>query len=280
MTGNVRLITPNDSDAATLTATPAAVTTLPVSNLQDATRTKLWRSTSAAAQAIKGGWDDSYQVAAFSLVRHNLSPSAKLQFRLWEDAAQSGTLLYDSGEVSIGTVIGWGDLVWGIDPWGGSNIFSGWAYAFTTLWFDEVTARSFQLDLTDTANPDGYLQASRLVVGPYFEPLINADYGLSMSWEESSTQQRTDGGTLRTDAFDPYRRWSFGLSHLDPDERATLTEIVRKVGLRQDFFLSCFPEAGGELERDYAGMAKIVQIPKFGHNRFENFESELIFEES
>lgn len=281
MTDNVRMITPNDADAATLTAAPAAVATLPVTNLQDPTRARLWRSTSTAAQTINGSWAASYSVSGFALVRHNLSPNATLRLIVYSGANQTGAVLYDSGAVAIGTMIGWGDLVWGIDPWGGANQFVNWAYAFTTLWMTSVvSARSFALTLTDPSNPDGYIQASRLFLGRYFEPLINMNFGLTMSWEESSKQQRTDGGTLRTDSFDPFRRWTCSLANLAESERAQLIEIVRRIGMRDDLFISFFPGAGGATESDYAGQAKIVQVPKFTHPRFSRFATDLVFEES
>lgn len=277
---NVRIITPNDADAATLTASPAAVATLPVTNLQDPTRARLWRSISAVPQTIFGDWADAYSVSGFALVRHNLTPNATLRLKIYDGPGQTGMMLYDSGNTAIGTAIGWGELVWGRDAWGGSNIFSGWAYAFTTLWFSADYARSFSLTITDTANPDGYLQASRLFLGQYFEPLMNFDYGVSLGWEESSKQQRTDGGTLRTDAFDPYRRITFSLSNLGDGERAQLMEIARKVGMRDDLFLSCFPGQGGAKERDYAGQMKAVQVARLSHPRLDRFKTELIFEES
>lgn len=280
MTANVRIITPNDADAATLSASPAAASTLPVTNLQDQTRARLWRSTSAAAQAIYGTWAAAYSLSGFALVRHNLTPNAALRLRIYDGPNQTGTLLYDSGSVAIGTMIGWGELVWGRDPWGGANIFSGWAYAFTTLWFAANYARSFQLDLTDTANPDGYLQAARLFLGQYFEPLKTFNYGISLSWEEASKQQRTDGGTLRTDGFDPFRRWAFSLANMSAGERAQIMEIARKIGVRDDSFLSCWPDVGGAMERDYAGHVKLVQAPKLVHPRFARFDTDLVFEEA
>lgn len=281
MTANVRIITPNDADAAVLTASPAAVSTLPVTNLQEPARALLWRSTSTATQTIKGDWADSYNVSGFALVRHNLTANATLRLKVYEGASQTGAVLYDSGAVAIGTMIGWGELVWGIDPWGGSNVFFNWAYAFTALWMaNVVAARSFELTLTDAANPAGYLQASRLFLGRYFEPLFNFNYGVAMSWEEASTQERTEGGTLRTDSVDPYRRWSLSMEDLSEGERAQLTEICRRVGMREDLFLSCYPGIGGATESDHAGQAKLVQAPKFTRRSSKIYATDLIFEEA
>lgn len=277
---NLRLITQNAADAAALSAVPAAAATLPVTNLQDQTRERVWRSTSNADQTIKGDFPGLTYISAMALMRHNLTPNATLRLKLFDGFGQTGTVLYDSGDVTIGQDKGYGNNVYGIDPYGGSNLFTGWAFAFTTLWFATQYAQSFSLVMSDAANPDGYLQASRLVLGTYFEPAWNMSYGIKLSWVEDSKQSRTDGGSLRTDGTDPYRRWSYSLAALSDAERSQLLEVIRKNGLRKDMFLSCFPEAGGTKERDYAGLAKAVQIPELNHSAPLNFETELVMEEA
>lgn len=286
MTGHIRIITPNAADIATLSVSPAAAATLPVTNLQDQTRTRVWRSTSIAQQVISFNWSSGVSLSAFSLVRHNLSPSATIRLRIWNSENQTGTVLYDSGTVALGTSLPWGIFVWGVDPWGGGNIFSGWAYSFTTLWFATViAARSGSLVIDDAGNAEGYIQASRLFLGPYFSPSINAgDGGLKIGWAESSNQQRTDGGSLRTDGILPNRRISFRLAHLPEVERIQLFEIARVVGLRRDFFLSIFPEDGTATERDFAGQMKFVDpLPEFTYARTSGtpvYLSDLVAEEA
>lgn len=277
---NVRIITPNESDDAVLTATPAMAVTLPVSNLQDQTRAKVARSVGLPTpQYIRGNFNGVKQISSMALVRHNLTGAATIRLKLWGGADQAGTLLYDSGLIALGDAIGWGEFVWGVDPWSDDQ-FANWPVAFTVLWFAPFAALSFEIQVADNGNTDGYIEFARLFMGLHWSPQSNFSYGVQMAWLENSTQERTDGGTLRTDARSPYRRWSFNLDYLTQGERAQLADILRNAGLRNDMFLSCFPGQGGTLERDYAGGAKLVQMPGLVHNFVNNYRSELVLEES
>lgn len=277
---NVRLIFPNAADEAALTCSPAEVAALPVANLQEQSRGHVWRSTGIAAQRILGDFSGYQSISAVALVRHNLTASATYRLRLYDQTGQTGTLLYDSGAVIVaGDMLEWGAFEWGVDPWGAGSL-QDWPVPYFVAWFPAVNALSFDLELDDTANPDGFLQAARLVMGAYFEPTYNLSAGMEVSWRETSKQSRTEGGTLRTDERDPYRRFSFSLEHLSPAERTTLLDRLRRVGLRNDLFLSCYPESGGDAERDYAGLVKLVEIPTLSLSRPGAYRTQLIFEEA
>lgn len=154
-----------------------------------------------------------------------------------------------------------GELDWGIDPLGAS-IFTGWGKVFSQMWFDAKRGRSFTLTVRDPGNPDGYWDASRLVMGPAVSPVYNIMYGIDLKWADNSTQSRTGGGSLRTDlaAEGSYRTVTFNMDRLESGDRAKFTDIQRKIGLRKDFFVSLCPGVGGAEERDYAMMAKNVQL--------------------
>lgn len=278
MAANLRMITPNESDDAVLTASPALVATLPVANLQDQTR-KVARSTSLATQHIYGNFNASKQVSSFALVRHNLTAAGTYRLKIYDGLNQTGTLVYDSGSIALGSPKGWGDFVWGVDPWGADS-FSGWPSAFVALYFTAVTALSFDLQLDDPANTSGYMEAARLFIGPYIEPIKNFDWNFDMHWDENSTQERTDGGTLRTDARAPFRRWTLSLPMLTQGERAQFANIFRKSGLRNDIFISCFAGQGGQKEIDYAGAVKLKQMPGQPSDFLNNWRTDLILEEA
>tara|TARA_R110000803_G_scaffold208889_1_gene277941 strand:+ start:28 stop:861 length:834 start_codon:yes stop_codon:yes gene_type:complete len=253
---NLRIVWAIPSDTATLSASPALVSTLPVTNLQDPTRARIARTTSLAQQQILGNLTSLQIVNSLVLWRHNLSATATWKLELFSGANQSGTTVYDSTSLAV-QLKSLGDLEWGVDALG-ATVFSDWSLAYSVLWFDAVGAASFRLTLTDPNNTSAYMEASRLMLGRYFSPAVNADYGLGLSWVDESTQIRTAGGTLRTDAGVVYRQIAFDLSALSESERPKFIEIMRLSGKRKDLFVSVFPEAGGEKERDYAFVAKIT----------------------
>lgn len=268
----MRIITPNDADAATLTASPAVVATLPVTNLQTSERARVARTTSTADQDIKGTWSAAKVISAVALNRHNLSSSSTWRVRLYQDAAWT-TLVYDSGAVTAVPPKALGDLEWGVDPLGAS-LFDDWSHAFSQMWFDPTVARSFIVTLSDAANADGYMEASRLFVGRYLQPSVNAEYGMRLGWQESTLQERTDGGTLRSDGVAPYRRLQFRLGWLSTSDRPKFLEWARRDGRRNDFWIAAFPGDATSLERDHAMSGKLVAAPDISHNLVNNFASD------
>ena len=279
MSANIRLIYDNAADRATLAASPALVTTLPVGNLQDPSRGKPARTTSTADQVITGDFPGIELIGGMAITRHNLSSSAQLRLELFASTGLGGALLFDSALFNAIPAFGWGEFGWGAAGWGGS-VFDDWPDRFSTLYFVAVLARSFRLTIKDAANPAGYMQIGRLFLGPYFEPSENMSYGLNCAPVEDSKQTRTDGGTLRTDPSGSYRRWSFSLDALPAEERVVITEIMRKQGKRKDMFLNCFPGVGGVKERDYAGAVKLTKLPDVPHDYYNNWRAALEFEEA
>lgn len=275
---NIRIITPNDGDTATLSDSPALAATLPVTNLQDVSRARVARTTSTASQDLKGTWSSSKVISACALMRHNLTSGAGWTLRLYSDAAWT-TLVYNSGAISALPPKTLGDLDWGVDPLG-ATVFTNWDQAYSVMWFDAVKARSFTLTITDASNPDGYFQASRLFIGRYLEAVANFDYGNDMGWAEDTTQERTDGGTLRSDGIEPYRRMSFDLSWLDMTDRPKFQEWARRDGKRNDVFISMYPEQGGTTERDACMAAKLVSSPMIAHRYTNAYGGKYVVEEA
>lgn len=257
---NLRLLSTNVVDAATLSSSDFAAT-LPATNLQVEGRARVARTSNATGtKTIYGNFAGTTLCSALVLYGHNLSGTATWRLRLYNGANQTGTVVYDSTTLTPQTVVGWGAFQWGAEPWG-SYIFRDWEQPFYSLFFSEVYAVSFRLDITDTGNPAGYLQASRLIMGRYLTPYFNAAYGLALSWDTNSVQRRTLGGSVRTDRRATFRRLSFDLETLDAGERALWLDLARSVSLHREMFVSIYPGVGGELERDHSLLCKFAQVP-------------------
>lgn len=257
---NLRLLSTNVVDAATLTSSDFTAT-LPVTNLQVEGRARVARTSNATGtKTIYGNFAGTTLCSALVLYGHNLSGTATWRLRLYNGANQTGTVVYDSTTLTPQTVVGWGAFQWGAEPWG-SYIFRDWEQPFYSLFFSEVYAVSFRLDITDTGNPAGYLQASRLIMGRYLTPYFNAAYGLALSWDTNSVQRRTLGGSVRTDRRATFRRLAFDLETLDAGERALWLDLARSVSLHREMFVSIYPGVGGELERDHSLLCKFSQVP-------------------
>lgn len=274
----LKLIAINQGDLATVTASPAVVATLPATNLQLQPRAAVMRTTSTADQDIKLTWPSTRILTSAVMSRHNLSSASTWRLQLYSDAAWT-TLIYDSTAVSAVPAKALGDLSWGVDPLGASS-FTGWTYAFSSMYFAPVGAQSAKITLSDAANPAGYMEVARLFVGAHIEPRYTGSYGVKLGWKENTTQTRTDGGSLRSDPAQPYRTLSFNLDWIMPEDRAVLLDAVRCAGKRQDIWITFFPGTGGALERDYSMTAKIVNAPDMGHPSYATYTQQFDLEEA
>lgn len=279
MSNNMRVVYENYIDTATLSASPAMVATLPEENLQKLSRSRVARTTSLAQQQILGNLASTKLVSSLVLWRHNLSASATMRLELFDGAGQTGNTVYDSGTIETSTYKSLGDLNWGIDPFEAS-VFDAWGVYWSVLWFAPAAASSFRITLNDSSNADGYMEITRAILGPYIEPFFNPSYGMRLGWQETSKQERTDGGTLHSDPSSNFRNLEFSLDMLTETDRPKFLEFTRLVGKRKDFFISVFPEVGGEQERDYCMLAKLVQDSSHTSSFYAHFSQALKMQET
>ena len=244
MTENIRICYENRADDATLTATSAA---LAVANLQDMQQQVVWSSTSAAAQTITIPLSVSRSINCVGLMNHNLSSDATIRVQGASDAGFT-SVLFDTTYDALDPSFGWGEFPWGMVGWGGYSS-EGWEYQFTVKWITLTVARYWRLIITDTTNADGYVQAGRLILGQYWTPHANMQWGYSLDWHDPSEVVRTRGGSWRSDNKTPYRVSSVHVRWLDVVEAAGVLEMERQRGRRGDVLLSAYPNEGTTRER-------------------------------
>jgi hypothetical protein len=275
----MRIVYDNAIDTATLSASPALVTTLPEENLQNISRSKVARTTGLSTQTILGNLSVAKLVSSLVLWRHNFTSNATIQLELYPLANQAGTKVYDSGEISPYDAKTLGDLLWGIDPLEAS-VFDSWGVYWSEIWFDAVAAASFKLTIKDSANPDGYMQVSRAYLGAYIGASFNPSYGMQLGWDEKVKQERTAGGTLYSDPAAAYRQLQFTLEMLSEVDRPKFLEFTRVVGMTKDFFISIYPELGGEIERDHSMLAKMIQYAPQTHTFYAHYSQSFQMQET
>ena len=265
---NARFIMDNavDDSAAVVTDGNANIlATLPASNIQLEQHTKTTRTSGTSAMVLNIDWGGaSKRIDGAALLRHNLSATATWQVQLYSAQNQGGSVLYNSGSVTAVPVNDVDDENWGSDTTT-TSVFQHWENSdkFSEMFFTQTTALSAKITLTDAGNADGYLQAGRLFMGVSATPAINVGLGASSGWQEATKQFRTEGGTLRSDSKPRYRAFSLTMNDLTHGERSGFNEMVRKVGMRKDFFVDVFPDEGGGQERDYTMACKFSAMPKF-----------------
>lgn len=223
--------------ASTLTA-DSAVSTLPVTNLQDIQIVKVWRTNSATSAEINIDLGSQKILDFFALIAHNFTTSATVRWRLSNDNFSS--TLYDSGTLDAWQPVeAFGGSPWGVFTWGGlptADLISLYnASTFTLLGTPQI-ARYIRLNIADSTNSSGYLEAGRLIVGPSYQPTINYANGVAFEFVDDSRVTKSRGGQVFVDEVRKYRRITFELQHLPESEifNNVFNNIDRVKGVSKD----------------------------------------------
>lgn len=249
---NMRFVPINLADVATLTVSSAA---LPAANMQDVGRSVVWRSTGKTAEAIYILLPSAMALDTVALIRSNLTGTAQWNVHFYSDAAWT-TLLDESGGLTAVPSSPYTEFGWGYAGLGGDRSFP----QQSVYWRPASTpnVRSIKIDLVDTANPEGYIEVSRLVVGKRWSPNNNFSYKAKLSFLDQGRQARSEDGTLRSDAGASSRRLAFNLDWMNDADRAYFGEIQRYCGLKRDLLASLYPG-----DATYFRLAQYTMLAKF-----------------
>lgn len=238
---NLRIIYNNLTE---LTNSLTASTTsglLVAANMKNESKVSVHRSTGTSVTYTLT-WAENRKVGGLALPATNLTSAATIRVRLFSDEACTVTL-QDSGTVTA--CPGWVQDVWG---WSGAinaNAFPYGGAAKTAVWFatHSTTVRGCKVDLVDSGNPAGFIDCARIVVGEYWEPTRNADYGVEVGVADTTVSVRNEAGDLKSDNGTMHDVLGLSLSALPESDRTLLWAILNNVGTRRNFFLSLLPGA-------------------------------------
>lgn len=246
MTTNTRIVHTAVSDAATLTVTSA---TFPVTNVQNTRRDSVWRSTSTATQTITGHWGGEDRKPGFlGLFRHKCH-GASVRVQLFSDQAATAEV-HDSGTVAIASVATIGSYRWGLNSSSNEDTDLHYALQPYGLWFTPITAKAFKVTISGTPGAYSYFEVGRLFLGPYFEPVRSARFGLPKTFQSSTDRERSGGGSNYVGAGDVWRQIA-GEFLFEEDERPIWDDILMASATGRDMVLAIFAGATGRQERDY-----------------------------
>ena len=145
-----------------------------------------------------------------------------------------------------------------LEGWTAAQSASAYAYgggAYARAWFPATQWRAFAIDLVDTNNLQGYIEASKLVIGEYWSP----PYGVSATSYtdvDSVTHYSTAAGDLLSHASTISKEVVIDLSALAAADRAKFGAILR-ASRAYPIFVSVFAgHADLELERTHTVLGK------------------------
>jgi hypothetical protein len=253
---NLRLLADNAADRATVT-TSTTSGTLTAANLLNNIKSLVWRATGTTA-SISASWASDEQVSCVVLPFCNLTSAATMRVRGYSDTAGTVQVL------DTGTNAACPAPSVKLRGFTTAQALSAYAYgggAFARAYFAQTNVRKLVIDLVDAANPQGYVEASRLLAGAYWSPKYNADRGASLIPKDSTKNVRTEAGDLISDRGIRTKSLDINLSMMPAADRSAALEILLANGLSSPIFISLFPEsADAKLDRDYQLYGKLSDI--------------------
>lgn len=257
---NLRVIYDNAANSASLSASSTSGALVAANMLSDV-KVMVHRSTGTTV-VYTLTWSVAKLIGAVALPATNLTPSATVRVQLFSDAA-GATQVADSG-----TKLACPANTLGIHSWGANldaNAFSFGGASKVAVWFSsqQSSVRRCVITLTDSSNPAGYIDCSRIIAGPYWESERNPSYGMSAGIQDLSKTARTDSGDCVVSRGAQFQTLSVSLADLSESGRAALAKIVRSCGAYQNLFYSVFPDSSldASAEQDHMIYGKRANNP-------------------
>lgn len=281
---NLRIVYNNAADRAALTAASQAGALGPA-NLQTDIKSSILRST-GLTQTITATWPTQEAVACVALMYTNLTSSARMRVRGYAQPGDTTPVL-DTGYVYPSKEAVHGSYPWGTMPlgwnayrWGGVNTWAQGGGSDAVVWFDSVRVRRLVIDVDLRYSQEAYIEASRLVVGDYWEPENSADSGAALQIQDTSDNYRTAAGDLRTSRGVTSDKISINMSHLDLLDRAKLMRILRECGKDRAMLFSLFPDNPDEplVEQDHMIYGKLSNLDAVVTPYYQNYSAPLQIE--
>lgn len=273
---NIRIIHDNAADRATLSTTTSLAAGLPLTNLVSDTKSRVCRSTTKNL-VITAIWTVAETVGAVILPFTNFSPTATIQVQAYTNAADPSPILNVTSNAGAGyTFTGsqWNN--------GGVNSFAYGGGTYARIWLaSKVLVKKIVITIADAGNTAAYIEASRLIIGDYWQPLgVGAEEGATMTIEEDSKHFRTGAGDLVTDVGTRHRKQEISLPDLNPVDRSKMWDILWANGMTKPLFISLYPNSTDlKQEQTHQLYGKLMKTPVMGTPYFNRSNATLEIEE-
>lgn len=275
---------PNRADEALITA-GSEEPGLPAANLKDRQIVRPWRTQSVdpADTWLELDFQANRTVGAVALVRHNFSQGSTWRIRAGDDATFQN-VKYDSGQLEVWPDIEeFGTQPWGVFQWGGllpEEVVETITLSAYHLLPQQTVARYLRIDLVDPANPAGYVQAGRLLAGPYYRPSRHFLYGWSIGYEDPSEVSKSRGGQTWVDVHERFRVLRFSVANLGEREAFDniFDHLLRRRGVAGDLLV--IPQSDKpELFHHQVIYGRLRTLEPITNSFFESFETSFEVEE-
>ncbi len=226
----------NRADAATLSG-GSWQASLPLAYLQQTNLGLVARSTNALVASTQFDIDlgsAEIIVRIFGLMRHNCSIAA--QFKVSGGTTVGGSDVFSMDWADVWPrVYSYTDLDFEDPNWWTGQITDEEAALYPAKFLLDLganyMARYWRLEISDTANADGYVEFARLWLGPAWQPATNYAYGAVLNWEPRDRANVSRSGKRYSERHDPARVFQLRLDTLtDAEAYGRLLDMLRRLG--------------------------------------------------
>lgn len=265
---NLKILYNNVADSATISASTTAGS-LAASNLLTDIKSDVWRSTSTSA-TITLTWAASQLLSGVVFPFCNLTSTSTFRIKVYTNVADASPV------VDTGAVLACANSPLGLWSWGsvplGVNAYSYGGASYGVGWFTPTSCKKITIDIVDTLNPSGYIEASRVVTGSVFTPENDAELNVDFWIDDRSVEARSGGGDLRMDIGTSSKGIKFNLSNMNPSDRLTVASILKGNGKYKPLYVSLFPsDADPAKEQQYQIYGKLSGSLSIGHSNWNLF---------
>jgi len=261
---NLRIVSTNLATNATLAASTEAGA-LVIENMLLESKTQVWRST-GTTESITATFT-SAPVSCVALPINNFTATATLRVRVYT-LSGDGSPVLDTGNVLCCQYVTMDKIDFADGPLN-ANAFSFGGGTYASLYFAQANAEKVVIDIIDSANSNGYVEASNIIIGKYWSPERNADYGVALMFNDTSKHTRNGSGDLMTDRGAIYKSLAFNLGQMQTADRTELIQILIRNGMSVPLFISIFPESTDDQENQlYQLYGKLTKLGAIGRYKF------------
>jgi hypothetical protein len=193
-----------------------------------------------------------------------------------------------SDDIHVGpSVMAFGQALWGNDYGWGGRLQRGENYSPPAVHYIPlvagrampVYARFWLIEMADTSNKAGFLDFSKLILSPAFQPAVNLSFNWQIEWVDPSPTSRARGGQVYTDPRRRYRRLSFSFENQQTLEAFShLYELDRVQGKTSPILAVVAPSDAANLHRTsiYGSMP---ELPGLRNTFVDRYAKDIVIEE-
>lgn len=268
---NLRIVYDNAADRATLSSTKTFRAGMGIDKLVVDDKFQVCRSIDQTFN-VTAKWPQGETIGAVVLPFTNMSPTAVIKVTTPQG--------YDSGWILACPAPSTRLRGWAADKSASAYGYGGGACARVWITPALTNVTEMTVHLYDENTVQGYVEASRLVIGDYWEPEQGVEQGATITSVDTSKQYRTEAGSLLTDVGTKYKKQSLPMPWLSGTDRAAFWDILVGNGLTAPMFISVHPNATDvNLERMHQMYGKLVTTPIMSTPYWDANSATLEFEE-